>query len=205
MQAPDDEPPPAALDLDGFLLYQLAMLSKRLSTALERYYAARHGLNRAQWRMLALIGHCRRCAAADLVRRASLDAVAVHRAVQQLIDAGLVVRRRSADDGRVKLLNLSARGRRVHDDIVPVALALEARALAALPADEAASMRHALARLLALPSDAFGAGPVRPPVARERSRSQQAAGGAPGRDRKRSPRAGRRFAGAARAAGRRPT
>jgi DNA-binding MarR family transcriptional regulator len=99
--------------------------------------------------MLALIDAQPRCTAAALVRRASLDAVAVHRAVKRLIDAGLVIRSASASDGRAKLLRLSARGQRVHDDIVPVALALERRVLAALPAGQARALQAALVRLTA--------------------------------------------------------
>jgi DNA-binding MarR family transcriptional regulator len=153
--APDDAPAGEALDLDGFLLYQLAMVSRRLAEALEAYYGPRHGLGRPQWRMLALIGHQRDCTAAELVRRASLDAVAVHRAVQQLIDAGLVVRRQSERDGRIKPLRLSAKGRRVHDDIVPVARAIEARALALLPPGEAVALQAALGRLMSMPAEGW--------------------------------------------------
>lgn len=153
--APDDAPAGEALDLDGFLLYQLAMVSRRLAEALEAYYGPRHGLSRPQWRMLALIGHQRDCTAAELVRRASLDAVAVHRAVQQLIDAGLAVRRQSERDGRIKPLRLSAKGRRVHDDIVPVARAIEARALALLPQGEALALTTALGRLMTMPVDGW--------------------------------------------------
>jgi DNA-binding MarR family transcriptional regulator len=156
--APDDPPAGQALDLDGFLLYQLAMVSRRLSDALEAHYGPRHGLNRPQWRMLALIGNQRDCTAAELVRRASLDAVAVHRAVQQLIDAGLVVRRQSREDGRLKPLRLSAKGRRVHDDIVPVARAIELRAFGALPAEEAAALRSALAHWMAVPPEEWSGG-----------------------------------------------
>jgi DNA-binding MarR family transcriptional regulator len=149
----DPEPAPDAahaaplLDVEDFLLYRLAMLSRRLSDALEAHYGPRHGLQRAQWRMLALIGTASDCTASELVRRASLDAVAVHRAVGQLIERGLVLRRPSPQDGRVKLLRLSARGRRMLAEIAPVARALEQRALAALPEAEARVFVRALARL----------------------------------------------------------
>lgn len=147
------------LDIEGFLLYRLSMLSRRLADALHAYYGPRHGINRAQWRMLALIGERPQCTAAELVRRASLDAVAVHRAVAQLIAAGLVVRRQSSEDGRVKPLRLSARGLRVYADVVPVAQALERRALATLPRAQARALRSALENLMAAPADAWAAEP----------------------------------------------
>ena len=140
-------PDPPGFDIEDFLLYRLAMLSRRLSDALEAHYGPRHGLQRAQWRMLALIGTAPQCKASELVRRASLDAVAVHRAVGQLVERGLVLRRASPQDGRAKLLRLSAEGRRVLADTVPVALALEQRVLAALPAAEARALLRALRRL----------------------------------------------------------
>lgn len=147
------------LEVERFLLYQLSMLSRRLGDALHAGYGPRHGISRAQWRMLALIGERPKCTAAELVRRASMDAVAVHRAVGQLIDAGLVLRGRSSADGRVKPLRLSARGQRVYEEIVPAALALERRVLDALPPEHARSLQAALAQLMAMPLGAAGALP----------------------------------------------
>lgn len=143
-----DPADPGTFDVESFLLYRLSMLSRRLSDALEAYYGPRHGLQRAQWRMLALIASAPQCTASELVRRASLDAVAVHRAVGQLIDSGLVRRRASASDGRVKLLRLSAQGRRVMADIAPVAAEFERRILGNLPADDATAFGRSLDRLL---------------------------------------------------------
>lgn len=139
--------PPPKLDVENFLLYRLSMLSRKLSDAMEAYYGPRHGLQRAQWRMLMLIGSEPRCTASTLVRRASLDAVAVHRAVGQLIHAGLVIRSPSATDGRAKLLRLSARGQRVHDETVPVALTFERRVLSELSPAQARFLLEALDRL----------------------------------------------------------
>lgn len=158
---PADPADPHAFDVEGFLLYRLSMLSRRLSDALEAYYGPRHGLQRAQWRMLALIASAPQCTASDLVRRASLDAVAVHRAVAQLIDSGHVLRRASASDGRVKLLRLSAQGRRVMADIAPVAADFERRILAHLPAADALAFGRSLDRLLA---QDWAAGPPGPPL-----------------------------------------
>lgn len=145
---------PAPLGVDGFLLYRLSMVSRRLSDALQAHYGPRHGLQRAEWRMLALIGEQPVCTAADLVRRASMDAVAVHRAVGQLIARGLVLRGTSPSDRRVKPLRLSAAGRRVYRDVVPVARGLERQVLGSLPVDEARALQSALDRLMGMSFDA---------------------------------------------------
>lgn len=144
----------ASLGVDGFLLYRLSMVSRRLSDALQAYYGPRHGLQRAEWRMLALIGEQPVCTAADLVRRASMDAVAVHRAVGRLVARGLVARAASASDRRVKPLRLSAAGRRVYRDVVPAALGLERQVLKSLSPTEARSLQSALDKLMGMRFDA---------------------------------------------------
>lgn len=143
----------ARLGVDGFLLYRLAIVSRRLSDALQAYYGPRHGLHKAEWRMLALIGERPTCTAADLVRRASMDAVAVHRAVAQLVARGLVVRETSTSDRRAKPLRLSAAGRRVYRDIVPLARGLERQVLDSLPAAQARALPAVLDKLMGMHFD----------------------------------------------------
>lgn len=146
------EPVPT-LEVEGYLLYRMSVLSAKLSGVLEGYYGPRHGLQRAQWRVLALIASEPDCTASTLVPRASMDAVAVHRAVSQLIDQGLVVRSPSATDGRAKLLRLSAQGQHVYKDISPFALSLESRVLGELTQQQARCFLQALERIEAMKFD----------------------------------------------------
>ena len=61
---------------------------------------------------------------------AAMDKVSVSRAVRSLEERGLVERENHAADRRSRMLHLTADGRRVYDEIAPVALAQEAALLA---------------------------------------------------------------------------
>ena len=61
-----------------------------------------------------------------MVQHAALDKVQVSRAVAGLIQMGLVARQIDAADRRNSVLNMTASGREIYDQIVPEALEFEA-------------------------------------------------------------------------------
>ena len=140
-----------SLLLENYFPYQMSMLSKNLADALENYYGPKHGLTRSQWRVLALIGQSKKITAVDIVELASLDRVAVHRAVSQLIQLRYVDRVLSNDDRRVKPLNLTKKGKSVYEDIVPVARAFERKIYSQLSKIEIENFLGVLEKLMNLP------------------------------------------------------
>ena len=129
-------PDHAALDLDRFLPYRLSVLSNRVSQDIARLYAERFGLGITQWRILAVLGRYPDLSATEVAERTAMDKVAVSRAVASLLDAGLLRRRAHGADRRRSVLELSARGYRIYDEVAPLALAFEQRLLAGLSPDE---------------------------------------------------------------------
>lgn len=133
-----------ALDLEHFLPYRLSVLTNTISQAIAAEYEARFGLSVTQWRAMAILGRHDNLAARDVAARSAMDKVAVSRALAGLVEQGLVRRTTAREDKRESRLRLTAAGRRVHDQIVPLALAHERRLLERLDPEE----RRWLTRIL---------------------------------------------------------
>ena len=132
------------LDLDHFLPYRLSVLSNKVSDAIARHYSDRFGLSIPEWRVMAVLGQTPGLSARDVAARTAMDKVQVSRAVANLVSRRRVQRDGDEADGRVTRLSLTPKGRAIYDEIVPLALHLEAVFLAALSPAE----RETLDRLM---------------------------------------------------------
>jgi DNA-binding MarR family transcriptional regulator len=139
--------PRARLDLDRFLPYRLSVLSNRVSDAIARQYSDRFGLSIPEWRVMAVLGGSPDLSARDVAERTAMDKVQVSRAVDSLAGAGRVARTPDRGDGRVMRLALSAKGRAIYDEVVPLALHLEEMFLSALSPAERRQFDALMAKL----------------------------------------------------------
>jgi DNA-binding MarR family transcriptional regulator len=135
------------LDLDHFLPYRLSVLSNKVSDAIARHYSDRFGLSILEWRVMAVLGQTPGLSAREVARRTAMDKVQVSRAVAALVSSRHVQRDGDETDGRVTRLSLTAKGRAVYDEIVPLALHLEAVFLAALTPTERATLDGLMQKL----------------------------------------------------------
>ena len=144
-----DKAPPdhAVLELDRFLPYRLSVLSNRISQDIARVYGERFGLNVTEWRILAVLGRYPDLSATEVAERTAMDKVAVSRAVTSLLASGRLKRRLHGQDRRRSLLQLSAKGYRVYDEVAPLALDYERRLLDGLKVDERAALDRLLSRM----------------------------------------------------------
>lgn len=122
----------AGLTLAQFLPYRLSLIANRVSRQLARLYAERFDLSIAQWRVLAVLAAEDDVGADHVCRMTAMDKVAVSRAVSRLVARRYVRRRRDSADRRRVLLSLSATGRRVYAQIVPLARAYETQLVSRL-------------------------------------------------------------------------
>ena len=76
-----------------------------------------------------------------------MDKVAVNRACKVLEERGLAERSPNANDGRSHHLELTAPGRAMFDQIMPMALDMEARLFGCLTAREAETLKATLGKL----------------------------------------------------------
>jgi len=138
-----------ALILEDFLPYKLAILSHTVSSLVARVYDRSFGLTIPEWRVIAIVGRFPGLSAVEVAERTMMDKVAVSRAVTKLIKRGRIEREFADADRRRSILNLSADGRKVHDEIAPLALKMEGDLLHGLTETEVATLNTVIERLLA--------------------------------------------------------
>ena len=139
--------PHAELRLERFLPYRLSVLSNRVSQDIAGLYSERFGLSITEWRVMAVLGGGSKLSANEVAVRTAMDKVAVSRAVSRLLDKNYLLRQLHGQDRRRSELKLSAKGRAVFDQIVPLALALERRILASLEPSEQSQLLAILDKL----------------------------------------------------------
>jgi DNA-binding MarR family transcriptional regulator len=137
----------AALDLDSFFPYRLAVLAETVSRSIADVYETRFKLSRDEWRVLVALAGDRKLRGAQLIAHTSLDKMQVSRAVAGLERAKLVRRAPDPEDGRAQLWSLSAAGRALYAKIVPMVKAREAFLLAELAPGEREALVAAFDKL----------------------------------------------------------
>ena len=144
-----DEEDDNTLILEDFLPYRLAILSHTVSGLIARVYDKRFGLTIPEWRVIAIVGRFPGLSAVEVAERTMLDKVAVSRAVTKLIKAGRIDREFADADRRRSILTLSEDGRKVHDEVAPLALEMEQDLLHGLNDDQVSLLNIVIERLLA--------------------------------------------------------
>lgn len=137
------------LILEDFLPYKLAILSHTVSGLVAHVYDKRFGLTIPEWRVIAIVGRFPGLSAVEVAERTMMDKVAVSRAVTKLIKSGRIDREFADADKRRSILDLSEQGRKVHDEIAPLALKMEEDLLHGLSEDEIHTLNGVIERLLA--------------------------------------------------------
>jgi DNA-binding MarR family transcriptional regulator len=145
-KAPAPEPD-SALRLERFLPYRLNVVGFFASRALGRIYGARFGIDIAQWRVLAQLGEFGSLTARDIGELAQMHKTKVSRAVTELETRGLVSRSANRKDRRESFVALTAAGGRIYAEIVPLALAFQARWTEGIAADELVVFERVLSTL----------------------------------------------------------
>lgn len=137
------------LILEDFLPYRLSILSNTVSGKIAEAYEKRFGLSIPEWRVIAILGRFPGLSAVNVAERTLMDKVAVSRAVTKLVKNGRIDREFADADRRRSILNLSDDGRRVHDEIAPLALQFERDLLLGLNQEEIEMLDTIIERLLA--------------------------------------------------------
>lgn len=147
MASHDPTDPEPSLKLEAFLPYRLSVLSNRISRAVARLYEDRFDLKLPEWRVMAVVGRRPNMTATEIVEFTAMDKVAISRAVKRLVDMGRVCVIGDPNDARRQRLSLSAEGRAIYDQIVPLAISVEAQLLADLTPEDRAALDRLIVRL----------------------------------------------------------
>jgi DNA-binding MarR family transcriptional regulator len=145
------EAPLPAFDLDRFLPYRMSVAAERLSAGLARRYRTQFGIGVPEWRVLVHLAHAGAQSVRDLERRAGLEKSKASRAAARLEAAGYVAKAQNAGDRRLVSLSLTAEGRALMAELLPLALAYQKR-LEALLADHLGALEAALDLMMEEPA-----------------------------------------------------
>ena len=135
--------------LTDFLPYRLSTTSNAVSGRIAQEYRTRFGLSIPEWRVMAVLGDAGAMTQRDLTRMTLMDKVAVNRACKVLEERDLAARQPNTSDGRSHLLELTAEGRAMHGEIMPLALEMERRIFAGFSDEEVELFRSMLGRVRA--------------------------------------------------------
>lgn len=135
------------LELDAFLPFRMAVLSRRMSRGLAERYEQRFGISIAEWRCLAVLARRGPLGAGEVAERTWLDKVQVSRAVARLKDRGLVERAVDPKDRRAVQLSITAAGAALFREIALVARAWEEELASALGLSERRTLDRVLDKL----------------------------------------------------------
>jgi DNA-binding MarR family transcriptional regulator len=135
------------LILDEFLPYRLNRLADAVSREFAALYKERYGLTRPEWRTLATLGQFGTMTATAVSRHSTMHKTKVSRAVAELERRRWLRREADPGDRRVEHLALTAAGRKVYRELVPIAREFEARFLAKLGTRDRAAIPKALSLL----------------------------------------------------------
>jgi len=136
------------LILEDFLPYRLSITSHTVSTNIARVYEKQFGLSIPEWRVIAILGRYQGLSAVEVADRTLMDKVAVSRAVTKMIKNGRIDREFADADRRRSILNLSEEGRRVHNEIAPLALQFEQELLQDISDEDFETFNTILEQLL---------------------------------------------------------
>jgi DNA-binding MarR family transcriptional regulator len=130
--------------------YRLHVLATTVSQTVAKLYADRFDLTIPEWRIIAVLGGLEEGEALSgttLSSFTAMDRVQVSRAMARMLDSGLIVRGTGRDDRRTAQVSLTPKGRRVYEQIVPLARAIETRLMSALDTAEQAGLDAVFAKL----------------------------------------------------------
>jgi DNA-binding MarR family transcriptional regulator len=130
-------------DLVAVRIVRIAEVVARLAT---QTIEARVGLRNTDLRLMNLLDRADGVSVNEIARRAHVDKAWVSRSLRHLEKSGLVTRKSTRKDSRVSVIDLSAKGRALLEQVRPLAAAREARLLDGIDKD---AFKASLDRLMA--------------------------------------------------------
>jgi len=122
--------------MDQDFIFALAEV-QRLLRAYADKQAARHGITRAQWAVLAKVERAEGLKQSELAEMMELQPITLTRLIDKLCDSGWLERRSDDSDRRVKRLYLRKAARPLLGKLAGLKAELTATALAGIPAADA--------------------------------------------------------------------
>ena len=139
---------PTDFRLEQYLPYRLSLLSNTISQGVANRYQRDHEISVIEWRVVVVLGRYPGSTASEVVEKTAMDKVSISRAVRNLEEKGYLQRRVDRHDRRRQRLFLTrGRGKRVLEDIVPMAAAYETDLIDSLNKNERKTLESLLQKL----------------------------------------------------------
>ena len=137
-------------DLQDFLPYLLNQAADVSSLGFQRYYKARYGMLRTEWRVIFHLGRYGDMTAKQICERARIHKTKVSRAVAALESKRFLEREQRANDRRLETLRLTRAGHAAFGDLFTEAQRFDQRLMAPFSEDERAILRRCLTQIAGL-------------------------------------------------------
>jgi DNA-binding MarR family transcriptional regulator len=136
------------MDLFRFTPFRLNRLAAEVSAALSVEYRERYGLDIPEWRVLATLGFREGACTAQYISHCTrTHKSTISRAVTTLLRRKIIERVENEHDRREFALQLTARGRALHDELIPRLLRKEQQILSCLSTQERKDFAAALGKI----------------------------------------------------------
>lgn len=126
----------AKLELNQYMPCQLAELSNSIIRSVADLFEDWYDISITEWKVMVTVAEHPGLSGVSVAEFAGLDTVAVSRAVTTLMDAGRINREFGREDRRRSILSLSDEGRALYNEVLPVAIRLQASLLDGLTDEE---------------------------------------------------------------------
>jgi DNA-binding MarR family transcriptional regulator len=135
------------LRLRDYLPYRLSVATNAVSRLIAHAYETEFSLKIPQWRLMAVLADEGPLTQQALCGRTIMDKVTVMRAAQGLLQRRLIKRLPNAHDGRSHRLAMTPAGRRLYEQIVPLALNYQAQLLTGIDRNDIIRLEQMLRTL----------------------------------------------------------
>jgi DNA-binding MarR family transcriptional regulator len=130
-------------------LYRFSRLLAEAGSLVVRLCEGRFGITRREWRLLSYLAAHPGLPPSELARLSGLDKAQSSRGVASLVDKQLVVRIGDPADRRRASLQLTERGRQLHDELLPLVREINRELLAELSEEDIDALDVLLSKLQA--------------------------------------------------------
>lgn len=141
------EPPPRVVDLEHYVPAFLTWIANKLSRGASQHYLSVADVGIETWRCLVLLAIEGSISAQQVSKVVGMDKGSVSRCFKSMQAKGLITLGLDAGDGRVRIATLTKQGRKLHDQILGIALERERALLSVLNAQERDTLIALLTRL----------------------------------------------------------
>ena len=148
--------------LDELLNYRMARLLAKSSAPGIRLFEGTYAVSRREWRLVGLVAVYGAMSPSELAELAHLDRPCVSRAITELVEKGLLVRAGVANDGRRARVDITRKGKKLYEVVLPQIVRINNAILGILSSDQLTELDKILdlltqsAEEVARSSPAFG-------------------------------------------------